>query len=419
MGVSSGGGFTSEVMAAALRSIYRREFDLNRELEAHLYTATADIFREAAGRGMAAAVERGAPLPDVAFREALAHSADVFAAFRTHRMQNDIAARLTDGSGRLKPFAQFARDVQPYVSHQNRAWLRTEYDTAVRRAQLASEWRQFEAERDVLPNLRWEESVSIHPGRDHKVFWGTVRPIDDPFWSQHRPGDRWNCKCSLEATDEPPTDAPQPSSPADNPAPGLENNPGSDGALFSDRHPYFPKGCTACPYAKSRLFALFSDLAARKDCMACAKVNEAIQQTDPLGFNADSNRKEFRKKRRDLEKELKKLPAVKIDDSRIYSGHLYLGSDDMAAVLSHCYNGLELEAARRLRELVRTIKDGRYAPLDMGRHNIQKKLDRGVLHYVAYEVEVEGYRLELKCEVRNSNGIVQEHPYSLKIPKGE
>lgn len=53
------------------------------------------------------------------------------------------------------------------------------------------------------------------------------------------PGDRWNCKCSLSATNEPPTGAPRGSNePKDQPSPGLDNNPGVDGKLFSDTHPY-------------------------------------------------------------------------------------------------------------------------------------------------------------------------------------
>ena len=52
-------------------------------------------------------------------------------------------------------------------------------------------------------------------------------------------GDRWNCKCSLAATNEPPTGAPRGSNePKDQPSPGLDNNPGVDGKLFRDTHPY-------------------------------------------------------------------------------------------------------------------------------------------------------------------------------------
>ncbi|MCS2621089.1 hypothetical protein NXW11_24720 [Bacteroides thetaiotaomicron] len=79
--------------------------------------------------------------------------------------------------------------------------------------------------KDVLPNLKWMPSTSVTPGADHQIFWGTIRPIDDPFWNEHRPGDRWNCKCTLSSTDEAPTAVPDEN--GQNKAhDGLENNPG-------------------------------------------------------------------------------------------------------------------------------------------------------------------------------------------------
>ena len=50
----------------------------------------------------------------------------------------------------------------------------------------------------------------------------------------------WNCKCSLEATDEP-VNRPDDLEPT-LPQRGLENNPGKDGPTFSDNHLYFPQG---------------------------------------------------------------------------------------------------------------------------------------------------------------------------------
>ena len=93
---------------------------------------------------------------------------------------------------------------------------------------------QFLRERDILPNLKWLPSTSIHPGADHRPFWNTIRPIDDTFWNIHRPGDRWNCKCDLTATDEEPTPLPDEDD-KNKPQPGLDNNPGTDGKLFSDK----------------------------------------------------------------------------------------------------------------------------------------------------------------------------------------
>lgn len=153
-------------------------------------------------------------------------------------MQNDMAQLLLDDDGNLKTFEQWRKEAQPIASHQCGAWLRTEYDTAVIRAHQAADWLQFQREKDVLPNLCWVPSTSPNPGKDHRHFWNTILPVDDPFWTQHRPGDRWNCKCSLTSTDEPPTAVPATKSKNDRPQPGLDNNPATDRKLFADTHPY-------------------------------------------------------------------------------------------------------------------------------------------------------------------------------------
>lgn len=71
-----------------------------------------------------------------------------------------MAAKLVDSNGALKPFDRWLNDVLPIASHQCGSWLRTEYDTAVIRAQQAAEWKRFERDKDVLPNLKWVPSTS-------------------------------------------------------------------------------------------------------------------------------------------------------------------------------------------------------------------------------------------------------------------
>lgn len=68
-------------------------------------------------------------------------------------MQQDIAAQMIGDDGQLKPFSKFVKDVSPYIEHRNRAWLRTEYNTAILRAQNAAEWKMFEAKKNVYPTL--------------------------------------------------------------------------------------------------------------------------------------------------------------------------------------------------------------------------------------------------------------------------
>lgn len=219
------------------------------DIEINLFNEICDRINEAARKGLD---ESGTVDPDDDFRTAILRNNEVFVAFKVHRMQNDMARLLLDSNGNLKPFEQWRKEVMPIASHQVGQWLRTEYNTAVLRAHQAADWQQFEREKDVLPNLRWMPSTSVNPGKDHMVFWGTVRPIDDPFWNEHRPGDRWNCKCDLSSTDDPVTEIPD-FTKKDNPHPGLDNNPGKDGKLFSDTHPYIANAYPGAKKAVERL----------------------------------------------------------------------------------------------------------------------------------------------------------------------
>lgn len=228
------------------------------DIEINLFNEICDRINEAARKGLD---ESGTVDPDDDFRTAILRNNEVFVAFKVHRMQNDMARLLLDSNGNLKPFEQWRKEVMPIASHQVGQWLRTEYNTAVLRAHQAADWQQFEREKDVLPNLRWMPSTSVNPGKDHMVFWGTVRPIDDPFWNEHRPGDRWNCKCDLSSTDDPVTEIPD-FTRKDNPHPGLDNNPGKDGKLFSDTHPYI---ANAYPGAKKAVERLMGKLDAVRE----------------------------------------------------------------------------------------------------------------------------------------------------------
>ncbi|MBR5249527.1 MAG: hypothetical protein IKV28_02955 [Bacteroidales bacterium] len=141
------------------------------------------------------------------------------------------------------------------TNHYVRQWLRTEYNTAVLRAHQAADWKHFEAEQDVFPNIRWMPTTSPQQDLLHAQYWQAklTLPVNHPFWSQHHPGDRWNCKCSLEQTDEPTNDEViKDFKPVPKQA-GLENNPGEDGKIFSDTHPYVAKAYPGAKAAVERL----------------------------------------------------------------------------------------------------------------------------------------------------------------------
>lgn len=276
---------SEDVISASLSRIYSRKSS-RADIDPGMFAATAKTIRHAAAQGISDAVDSGTAVPGKDFLYQLRHSADVFAAFKTHSQQTDLARLLTDDKGKLRSFSDFRRASEPLIGKYNRTWLRTEYNTAVNRAHQAANWQQYQAEKDVMPCLEWIESTSPNPGEDHSIFWGTIRPVDDAFWGEHRPGDRWNCQCSLEQTDKAPTNTP---SGGDDPHPGLDNNPGRDGNLFARSHPYYPQSCSACPFATNKLRALYHDLTDDRDCNDCQYVDRAIAKTQIEQRRAEYN----------------------------------------------------------------------------------------------------------------------------------
>lgn len=273
---------SESTLRKALANIYKKKFNVRTEIESYLYAAVRDVFNQATDEAFLSSDH------DKDFQQQLRHSNEVFSAFKVHRAQNDMAARLLDSDGVLKPFNQWLKDVLPIASHQCGAWLKTEYDTAVLRAHQVADWQQFRREKDVLPNLKWMPSTSLHPCREHRRYWGTIRPIDDKFWNEHRPGDRWNCKCSLSSTDESVTPVPD-NDGVSQPQAGLTGNPGTTGKTFSDDHPYFPDSCNVCPFYNpsiiDRLRSILNNR--RKDCYDCPYIRACIARIGTDGFKLE------------------------------------------------------------------------------------------------------------------------------------
>lgn len=274
--------FSADILEDFLRKIYDG-FDVSREIEPSAWREVLRILNEGAVKGLTQGGERQ-HTPQ--FLQAIKHSNEVFSAFKCHSMGVKMAERLHDKDGNLRPFKEWREAVQPIASHHVGAWLKTEYDTAVLRAHQGSLWQEFERNKDILPNLRWMPTTSVSPENVHKGYWTSrlTLPVDDPFWQDNHPANRWNCKCSLEATsDKADTGHVAEMARQDNTSQqGLENNP-RDGHLFSDKHPYFPKNCASCPFKKQSklqnwIGRLFNSGEGKDDCYNCPYIDESIDQ---------------------------------------------------------------------------------------------------------------------------------------------
>lgn len=252
---------SGKVVDRALRRIYAADFDPENEIETNLFHHTLSSLNEATEKGFGKISYKH---PDYEFLQEVKYNNAVFAAFKTHRQQNDLFAQLCGSDGTPKPFAQFKKDVEPIIGNYNINWLQTEHTTAIKRARLAVQLKQFEREKHIYPNLKWLPSMAAVPRESHKPFYNRVWAQGDVFWRSHRPGDEWGCLCGLTSTDEPVTGGKISAKDMPAASPGLDNDPAADGCLFSETHPYITEGYGSLK-ARRELAVQAADRATLKD----------------------------------------------------------------------------------------------------------------------------------------------------------
>lgn len=140
--------------------------------------------------------------------------------------------------------------------------------------------------------------------------------------------------------------------------------------------------------------------------------------TSSVELSFYSDKEAFNALRKSYRTDMLARGSVEVEADNIYTRHLFYGNNEKRAVLSHAFTQSELDAAKELQDLIPTLKDGRYIPVDMSRPNYKEKMQRfGIRNFVGYDVTVNGVAYELKCSVRKDPGNhnrVKEFPYSFK-----
>ncbi|MDH6310579.1 hypothetical protein M2451_003331 [Dysgonomonas sp. PFB1-18] len=139
---------------------------------------------------------------DEDFARQFKENAAVFAAFKNHQQTKEIAALMYDNEGKLVPYSQFKKEALKISEKYNEQWLRTEYNTAVRRARAAANFKKFEKTKHLYPNLEYMPTGSTVPRESHEIFVGTILPIDHEVWEWLMPPSDFNCDHSVRATDK-------------------------------------------------------------------------------------------------------------------------------------------------------------------------------------------------------------------------
>jgi hypothetical protein len=133
----------------------------------------------------------------------------VFAAFKSHQETQEIVKLLVDETGNLRSFRNFKKLALKISKDYDENWLRTEYNTAVKKARAAVNYKRFLKTKHLYPNLEYLESGAANKRDTHFALVGTILPIEHPWWDTHLPPSDWNCDCSVKPTDKEPTEVPE------------------------------------------------------------------------------------------------------------------------------------------------------------------------------------------------------------------
>lgn len=109
------------------------------------------------------------------------------------------------------PLKEFQKRITPAL--QDKGWwgkredgaqlgsphrLRIIYDTNVRTARAAGQWKRIQEAKAALPYLRYRHGNPQRPRPDHESWDGRVLPVDHPFWDYAYPPNGYLCTCWVE-----------------------------------------------------------------------------------------------------------------------------------------------------------------------------------------------------------------------------
>lgn len=179
----------------------------------------------------------------------------MFGAAKDYQMTKDISSLLIDEDGNRRTNKEFNEIARDTYDNWNDNWGETEYSTAIGQGYAAQQWNEIEKNKDILPNLTYSaigDACDICQPLD-----GITAPVDDPIWNKISPLNHFNCKCILEQHDEEAetTDTEEKDKLYDNAIekmdPVFASNPGKDGMVFNENHPYFDVAKEDREFAKS------------------------------------------------------------------------------------------------------------------------------------------------------------------------
>lgn len=215
----------------------------DRELPEDLYHAIADYLKKGIYEGFGGNLKDFAKTPDFELLNELRENIYMFSAAKTYQQVKDISSLLTDGDT-VRTRSEFNKLGREAFSTWNDDYGKSEYNTAIAQASMASKWNDIERNKEILSVLSYStigDACDICGPLD-----GFTAPVSDPVWYTITPTNHFNCFCTLTQHEEgekelTPTEDKEViyEQVTEKMSPVFMMNPGKDKVIFNDEHPYF------------------------------------------------------------------------------------------------------------------------------------------------------------------------------------
>ena len=182
----------------------------------------------------------------------------MFSAAKSFQELSQMRDLMFNAEGELKTGREFAKDAAQTFETFNQAWGLTERNTAIAQSQSASKWNEIQRNKDLLPYLTYQ---TVGEGLGCEIcapLDGLTAEVDDPCWDDIMPTNHFNCECIvIQDEKENVTVTPDDEkndivdSVTDKMSDVFKMNPGKDGYIFKEDHPYFQISEKDKDYAKN------------------------------------------------------------------------------------------------------------------------------------------------------------------------
>ena len=162
----------------------------------------------------------------------------LFSGAKTYAMQQEMN-NLLHKDGKLKPYNEFKTDALKLNPTYNKNYLQAEHQTARSTANHVKSWQQFQANKDIFPNLRYKTVGDSRVREVHENLNDIIKPIDDPFWDAFYPPNGFRCRCYASQTTDT-SDIGKINPRKNGVTPQFQQNAAKSGQIYNaNKHPYF------------------------------------------------------------------------------------------------------------------------------------------------------------------------------------